>query len=267
MVKEVISKHEINTRRSEIAKLDDEWGGLVLWLLKVHEQYEFQLQTNNLMAKVKAIAAKRNDYVGVLYYLQEEIKSLRDKKVKLEKYKSFIQENIKILETFPTKSYKLESMEALMQVSATFDRCRIANMVAQSNSISFSSVDDSDFSLFLSSLPHVGRRHVTEESDPCLRKEVVRSRWGKNVKVNKAEDSVLQKLVVSGDNDPQNEFEAAELLVNKDLADIRSKDGEVKENCAYIIEQSDNMSKPLTRLKSAKRKEKKKCFWFCMCSK
>jgi len=198
----------------------------------------------------------------MLSYHQQEAKSLKEQRVKLDKYKNFIQENIEALEGFPTKLYKLENVDILVQVSTIFDRCKIAAMVAESNSVPLPSpIDDEDYNLSLGNFTNRNKRNITEESDIFLEKKLKRVRYrNKNVK---AEDSILQKLVVSGDNDPLNELEPVELLIKKELADPKSKD--VGDSCTYIIEQ--DKTELLTKKGERKQKTKKRYFWMCMCSK
>ena len=174
-IKKLIKKHKLDTKNSQIKNLNENWGGLISWLLNIYEQYEYYIISSGLLSELNKIYQEKTNHEGNLLYFQKEHEITLDRKNKLKKYINFIKENISDLDSFMKNSAELNNLSSLHEVSTILNKCKIANMVSSNNGITLPSpIDESNYVFTLVPFHHENKRHITEQSDFYLGKAEVK---------------------------------------------------------------------------------------------
>lgn len=123
--------------------LDTEIGGIISWILKLNEQILLKKEINEIMCEIEKLNQEKIKFDGWIVYKNAEKANLKEQIEILNKFESFVKENISLLKDIPSNSEN-----DINKISVIFNRCKIANMVANTNSIcSSSSISDDDYEL------------------------------------------------------------------------------------------------------------------------
>ena len=90
----IITKNKLDSKTTEISKLNEAWGGLIEWLVKINEQYSIQKNLENINNEFQKKTKDKLKALGEIEYLKQNYEEMQRKKELFETCANLLNKSI-----------------------------------------------------------------------------------------------------------------------------------------------------------------------------